>query len=299
MITGLELRITNLRPPIFTVLVPENKQLEFFEKRIRLALVEDETVLALTASSKRKALTTVSANMFFANDLTEYLASKIGESVDLEDCVFRLIDLLSFATRRGVSFRNPRMWRGKGHPIVRGECDVRRLLKLDTDYIRLIETGLPRLLSKDYRENLMIGTALRWFLGGASTDYNEMRYMRLYVVLEMLANRYCDMNTHTKPPKSSRVVHYMQAMGISQDESVGTALNDLRSSIVHGDSDRQFKEKAKKFAPNVLQSSAVFQQLFPDHPYPPNPESSNDCLIEATEFLKGQIEQLFIKLLME
>jgi hypothetical protein len=97
-------------------------------------------------------------------------------------------DLLSFASRRAVSFRTDEDWWPPEHRhLARGPNRRRGRVESVAETQLLLDRALPTLLDPTMEWPTKLGTALRWFLSSRMQHGISMRYVALWIVLEMTA----------------------------------------------------------------------------------------------------------------
>lgn len=93
--------------------------------RLRVVPSTDCRVQELVRGDRSKALKTISAMLFLAPDLPQNLVPEGRTPPDTATIVCCTCDLLSFASRRGVSFVPGRRWWSGQKPVIRGRCQSR------------------------------------------------------------------------------------------------------------------------------------------------------------------------------
>jgi hypothetical protein len=313
----IEVPITNLPMSTWTRRDQDGRaelvkgSLDLFSEKLQLIPDPNEKVRKLVRSSSKRALTTVSATARINVDLLSEMSNIAGKNVELVDFVANLCLLLSFGSRRGVSFKPAPEWGVHSKPIVRGQC-VSQGPVSDHEIAKLIENGLPKIYDPVHANAYRIPTALRWFTAWHTAQFVEGKMITLWIVLEMLAKNYW--KQHPESTKSSndfdKSFQYLKRLQLPQVSlldkclSVRASLADTplwymytaRNSIVHGDPETAEKEMCQWFGQFVEERVRKLEG-FPGMSRFPGPDKYGSCLYEAIDMLSRVLEKVFLNIL--
>ena len=317
MAATIEVPITNL--PMFTWTQTDQDgrvelvrgTLSLFSDQLQLIPNPDERVRKLVESSSKRAITTVSANARISVDLVSEMSVIAGREVGLVELVADLCLLLSFGSRRGVSFKPAPEWGGQGKPILRGQCKSQGPVSYH-EIAKLIENGLPKIYDPVQADAYRVPTALRWFTTWHTAQFVEGKMITLWIVLEMLAKRYWEQQPETTRPgkdfdKSFQYLKLLQLPQVSlidKSGSPGATLADIplwymyaaRNSIVHGDPETAGKEMCQWFG-QFVEERVRKLELFPGMGRFPDRDTYGSCLYEAIDMLSRVLEKVFLNIL--
>jgi hypothetical protein len=287
-----------------------------FNGQLRIAPSTDERVQKLVSSEKEQALKEVSATLFIESDLPSALVARGMTPPDIPTLVCSICDLLSFARRRGVSFVPDVAWWSGQEPVVRGKCQRRGPVETTREIEKLVANGLPKAFDPIFRDAQRVTLALRWFLGWHEERSVEMKFVRLWIPLEMLSRRYWDHLGQEPPSRHPAVARagrrvpamdyiwgFVDALGIPNASQV--PLNDMylaRNEIVHGDPEAAEQNMCARFGDLArIRRDKLSAPSFPGAPQLdparlPNPTSYGMCLYEAAEMLSRLLEKIFLNL---
>lgn len=144
-------------------------------------------------------------------------------------------DLLCFASRRGVTVVWRKDWGKKKKLIVRGKVSEHGPIETPQELSILLDNGLPRLLDDTVNTSSRIYTGLRWFLGW-DEGYSEMKFIRLWMIIEMLARARWHGKTGDPRGKRDRVIEFAKDLKLPDDDIIPfDSMWEARNALVHGD----------------------------------------------------------------
>ncbi len=316
----IEVQLTNFAIPQIATLNKENHKEELhpdllpqsiisaLDGRIKIIPHAEKKIRDIVNGRTKKALNTVSAIAQVEDDIHTCFSSQFGNSINFDMLIFCLCDLLCLATRRGVSFKPSRKWCvGNGKPIIRGSTEHNRgIIQTNTEMANLITRGLPKMLSPDFDTNgKSVVTALRWFLNWEAGQGIDLKFIRLWIVIEMLAYNYLKNDPNIPKYNFDRVTKYLQAQSLPNIAEIPLrAMYDARNKLVHGNPEEAEKKMCKWFGDYVEKrrkhfSESARQELFGqiDEENLPDPTNYGCCMYEAVHMLSRLLEKVFLNLM--
>jgi hypothetical protein len=173
----------------------------------------------------------ITANVSLSPELAIPDPSPVGPL----DILSASCDLLSFASRRAVSFTTDEAWlpQGTSHDA-RGPDWGRGPVELVDEVQSLLTRVLPILLDPAKEDNTRLRAALRWFLSSRMQHGIEMCYVVLWIVLEMTARAYWAGKDCRQRNDFLTVKRYLDAIALPDlDTKAFERFYGARSDIVH------------------------------------------------------------------
>lgn len=239
------------------------------------------------------------ANLSFSPQLTCGQVNPPSPS----ELVPAVCDLLSFASRRAVSFETDQMWwAGRDHAN-RGGQGERGPVEQASELQVLIEKAVPILLDQGQEQKTNLHAGLRWFLNWPEGNFVELRYIVLWIVLEMLAKAYWRQQPKAPTKDARKVEGYLQHIGVPCLVCIPVdALCCARNTLVHGDPSAAYGQMWDLFGPWVQHADRIGRMLMgcmelgaSQSPMSRDPNSEyNAALNAACQFLSRVLEKVFL-----
>lgn len=292
--------MTHVCVPITNYLAP--REVSVFNDRLRLEPVRTDD---LPAYDSGQAIETVYTSTRLDTDLLDQFSRTLGESVEVEFFMSHLCDLLSFASRRGVSYRPL----AEGiKPVVRGGVSNRGPVESIDEISNLLERGLSITFNPTYESDYRRVSALRYFLGWLETPGVDLRLIRLWIVLEMLAlydhkqNRTMYSASVGDIYKFDRVKEFLYNREIPDTDTIPLREFYLaRNSLVHGNIDNAERRASGWFGTHVKDRVEGLERSRKQwdgerlHNLP-KPDHFGSCLMIANDIVSRLLEKVFLNL---
>lgn len=315
----IEVPITNFPiPNIATITYADGREvlhpecstsiISIFSERLRIVPKPEKKTRDVVTGKSQRALNTISAIAKIDSSLTNDLSTFRGRELSFSELVSCLCNLLCFATRRGVSFKPSKVWWPyNGNPVVHNAFSRHGPIQTNKELTHLLERALPKIFNSQYENDWRVTTALRWFIGWQEEPNVEFKFVRLWIVLEMLTYNYWKTKISKSKlkdtPDLDLVVDYLNTVSIPDLGDVPLReMHKSRHAIVHGNPTQAELNMLNWFGPFVEKRRNEF--LDPNRPFPmaptdphlPDPTDFGSCVYEAADMLSRLLEKVFFSL---